>query len=68
VSTGFAFILLLLLRKMSDHFYYLGDSGLYVHESCCLGHPLTYVGWRRFWYGPLTIFGSWHFRGRFPDY
>jgi hypothetical protein len=33
--------------NMSDHFYYLGDSGVYVHEGCCLGdycHPLTYVG------------------------
>jgi tyrosinase len=30
---------------------YLRNSGLYVHESCCLGnerHPLTYVGCRRF--------------------
>jgi hypothetical protein len=38
------------------HFCYLRDSGVYVHESCCLGnqrHPLTYVGRRRFWYGPL---------------
>jgi hypothetical protein len=42
-------------------FCYLRDSGLYVHESCCLGnerHPLTYVGCRRFWYGPLTKYGS----------
>ena len=32
-------------------FYYLRDSGIYVHESCCLGnqrHPLAYVGRRRF--------------------
>src|ERR1700722_12746209 len=38
------------------HFCYLRDSSVYVHESCCLGnqrHPLTYVGLRRFWYGPL---------------
>jgi len=43
------------------HFCYLRDSSLYVHESCCLGdrrHPLTYVGLRRFWYGPLTKYGS----------
>jgi hypothetical protein len=36
---------------------YLRNSGLYVHESCCLGnerHPLTYVECRRFWYGPST--------------
>jgi hypothetical protein len=39
------------------HFCYLGDSSVYVHERCCLGnerHPLTYVGRRRFWDGPLT--------------
>ena len=39
------------------HFCYLRDSGVYVHESCCPGnqrHPLTYVGRRRFWYGPMT--------------
>ena len=43
------------------HFCYLRDSSVYVHESCCLGnqrHPLTYVGRRRFWYGPLTKYGS----------
>jgi hypothetical protein len=43
------------------HFYYLRDSSLYVHESYPLGyqrHPLTYVGHRRFWYGPLTKYGS----------
>jgi len=43
------------------HFCYLRDSGVYVHESCCLdvqGHPLTYVGRRRFWYGLLTKYGS----------
>ena len=37
------------------HFCYLKDSGLYAHESCCPGNqcrPLTYVGRRRFWYGP----------------
>jgi hypothetical protein len=42
-------------------FYYLRDSSVYVHESCLLGyqrHPLTYVGHRRFWYGPLTKYGS----------
>src|SRR2546423_5484920 len=43
------------------HSYYLRDSSVYVHESCLLGyqrHPLTYVGLRRFWYGPLTKYGS----------
>jgi hypothetical protein len=43
------------------HFCYLRDSGLYVHESCCPGnqhHLPTYVGYRRFWYGPLTKYGS----------
>jgi hypothetical protein len=43
------------------HFCYLEDSGLYVHESCCPGnqrHLPTYVGCRRFWYGPLTKDGS----------
>ena len=43
------------------HFYYLRDSDIYVHESCCLGnqrHPLTYVGRRRCWYGPSTKCGS----------
>jgi hypothetical protein len=43
------------------HFCYLRDSSLYVHESYPLGyqrHPLTYVGHRRFWYGPLTKYGS----------
>jgi hypothetical protein len=43
------------------HFYYLRESSLYVHESCLLGyqrHPLTYVGHRGFWYGPLTKYGS----------
>jgi hypothetical protein len=43
------------------HFCYLGDSELYVHESCCPGnqrHLPTYVGCRRFWYGPLTKYGS----------
>src|ERR1700734_3006664 len=42
-------------------FCYLRDSNIYVHESCCLGyqrHPLTYVGRRRFWYGPLTKYGT----------
>src|ERR1700733_10040734 len=36
---------------------YLRNSGLYVHDGCCLGyvcHPLTYVGCRRFWDGPST--------------
>jgi hypothetical protein len=40
---------------------YLRDSGLYVHESCYLGnerHLLTYVERRRFWYSPLTKYGS----------
>ena len=39
------------------YFCYLRDSGVYVHESCSPGnqrHPLTYVGRRRLWYGPLT--------------
>ena len=43
------------------HFCYLEDSGLYVHESCCPGnqrHLPTYVGCRRFWYSPLTKYGS----------
>jgi hypothetical protein len=46
--------------KMSDHFCYLGVSGVYVHENCCLGvqrHPLTYVRRRRFQHGPLTKYG-----------
>lgn len=45
---------------MSDHFCYLRDSRVYVHENCCLGvqrHPLTYVGRRMFWPGPLTEYG-----------
>jgi len=44
------------------HFCHLRDSGLYVHESRCPGnqrHLPTYVGCRRFWYGPLTKYGSW---------
>jgi hypothetical protein len=43
------------------HFCYLEESGLYVHESCCPGnqrHLPTYVECRRFWYGPLTKYGS----------
>src|SRR5580700_7847827 len=43
------------------HFCYLRESSVYVHESCCLGyqrHPLTYVGPRRFRYGPRTKYGS----------
>ena len=47
------------LSEMSDHSCYLRDSGLDIHENCCRGaerHPLTYVGRRRFWYGPLTMF------------
>jgi hypothetical protein len=43
------------------HFCYLRDSSVYVYESWCLGnqrHPLTYVGRRRFWYGPLTKYDS----------
>jgi hypothetical protein len=44
------------------YFCYLGDSSIYVHERCCLGnegHPLTYVGRRRFCDGPLTKYGIW---------
>jgi hypothetical protein len=47
--------------EVECHFCYLRDSGLYVHESYCPGnqrHPLTYVGCRRFWYSPLTKYGS----------
>ena|ERR1700730_11578604 len=43
------------------HFCYLEDSRLYVHDSCCPGnqrHLPTYVGCRRFWYSPLTKYGS----------
>jgi hypothetical protein len=43
------------------YFCYPRDSGLYVHESCCPDnqrHLPTYVGCRRFWYGPLTKYGS----------
>jgi hypothetical protein len=50
-----------LLREAECHFCYLRDSGLYVHESCCPGnqrHLPTYVGCRRFRYGPLTKYGS----------
>jgi hypothetical protein len=36
------------------HFCYLRDSSIYVHESC---HPLTYVGRRKFWDGPLVKYG-----------
>jgi hypothetical protein len=47
--------------KMSVIDCYMRNSGLYVHESCCLGnerHPLTYVGCRRFWYSPLIRYGT----------
>jgi hypothetical protein len=53
--------LLQVLQKAECHICYLRDSGLYVHESCCPGnqrHLPTYVGCRRFWYGPLTKYGS----------
>jgi hypothetical protein len=55
------FLRVSVLRKAECHFCYLRNSGLYVHESCCPGnqrHLLTYVGCRRFWYGPLTKYGS----------
>ena len=48
--------------EASVYFCYLRDSGVYVlvHESCRPGnqrHPITYVGRRRVWYGPLTKYG-----------
>jgi hypothetical protein len=48
--------------EVECHFYYLGDSGLYVHESCPLGHhchPLYYAWCRRFFPGPISKYGSW---------
>src|SRR5256714_14100433 len=39
------------------HFCYLRDSGVYVHESCCLGvqrHLPTYMKRRMFQDGPET--------------
>src|SRR5277367_2892216 len=43
------------------HFYYLGDSSVYVHESCCPGdqrHLPTYVGPGRLPDGPPAKYGS----------
>src|SRR5271163_2499794 len=43
------------------HFYYLRDSSVYVHESCCPGdqrHLPTYVGPGRLPDGPPTKYGS----------
>jgi hypothetical protein len=40
--------------RMSDHFCYLRDSSLYVHEVAIQRHPLTSMKRRRFQDGPLT--------------
>jgi hypothetical protein len=40
-------------------FCYLRDSGLDIHENCCLGvqrHLPTYMKRGRFQYGPETLF------------
>jgi hypothetical protein len=46
-----------MLRKAECHFCYLRNSGLYVHESCCLGvqrHLPTYMKRRKRQDGPET--------------